>query len=137
MTLTDSQGYQMPPTILWSNKKWICLMTNHSGPFSQHLFLPLVQEKTPIFFPEDIEYADSLDNFVCLINNSSDSSHKSVSWTIQSLMTAECETFQLQIDEHCVGYPWYSKIYREEDHLIIEYSNNSIKKINIRKYCKH
>lgn len=44
MTLTDSQGYSMPPTVLWHNDKWICLMTNHSGPYSQHLFLPLEPE---------------------------------------------------------------------------------------------
>jgi hypothetical protein len=135
MTLTDSLGYRMPPTVLWSNEKWICLMTNHSGPFSQHLFLPLTEKTDPIFYAEDIEYTDSTDNFICFINSNSDSTQQSVVWTIQSLMTDKRESFQLQIDEHCIGYPWYRNIYRKGDYLIIEYSKDEVKKINISNYC--
>ena len=135
MTLTDSQGYRMPPQVLWHNEKWICLMTNHSGPYSQHLFLPLNPETKPIFFAEDIEYTDSIHSFVCYINPNSDYINKSVTWTIQSLITNKSESFQLKIDEHSIGYPWYHNIYRKKDYLIIEYSKNEIKKINIKNYC--
>lgn len=135
-TLTDGQGYRMPPTVQWFNDKWICLMTNYAGPYSQHLFLPLLKGKTPIFFAEDIEYADSLNNFVCYINSGSDSSSKSVTWTIRSLMTDQVESFQLQIDDQNVSYPWYRNIYRAGDQIIIEYAENLVKKIDISKYCR-
>lgn len=134
VTLTDGQGYRMPPTVQWFNDKWICLITNYTGPHSQHLFLPLLKEKTPVFFAEDIEYADSLNNFVCYINSGSDSSSKSVTWTIQSLMTDQAETFQLQIDDQYVCYPWYRNIYKEGDYIVIEYAENLVKKINISNY---
>lgn len=135
MRLTKNQGYRMPPTVLWSNRNFICLMTNHTGPYSQHLFLPLMENVSPLFFEEDIEYADSLDNFVCYINPKSDSTQETVTWTIRSLLNDKSESLQLNIDGFSIGYPWYNKIYRQGKFLLIEYSNGKVKKISIDKYC--
>lgn len=135
MSLTKNQGYRMPPTVLWSNKNFICMMTNHSGPYSQHLFLPLKENGSPIFFEEDVEYADSIDNFVCYIHPRSDSTQETITWTIRSLLNDKSEEFQLDVDEFSLGYPWYHKIYRQGNFIIIEYSNDKVKKFNIEKYC--
>lgn len=136
MTLTNNQGYRMPPTVLWHNDNFICLMTNHTGSYSQHLFLPLKEQLKPIFFEDDIEYTDSTDNFVCCIKFPPNSAEGNVTWIIQNLLTGKSTTFQIRIGKNSVCYPWYHEIYRKGDFLIIEYSQNSVKKINIRNYCK-
>ena len=116
--LTEGQGYRIAPTVLWSNRDFICMMTNHTGPFSQHLFLPLRNDLKPRFYSEDVEYADSLDNFVCFID-SVDDLHGKVHWEIGSLYDGKGQKFQTSICSLLNGYPWYTGLARVEDSLII------------------
>jgi hypothetical protein len=117
MAMTGQQGYRMPPTLLWTNDRFICLMTDHTGPFSQHLFLPLSDELGYRFYQDDIEYMDTVDNFVAFIRSEEPDR---ITWTVESLLTGLRESFEMKICEKEVVYPWYSAVYRHESELIIE-----------------
>jgi hypothetical protein len=116
--LTEGQGYRIAPTVLWSNRDFICMMTNHTGPLSQHLFLPLRNDLKPRFYSEDVEYADSLDNFVCFID-SVDDLHGKVHWKIVSLYDGKGRPFQTSICGLLDGYPWHTGLTRIDDSLVL------------------
>ncbi len=116
--LTQGEGYRIPPTLEWHNRDYICLMTNHTGPFSQHLFLPLRKDLKPRFYSEDVEYADSLDNFVCFID-SVDDLHSKVHWEIVSLYDGKGQPFQTAICGLLDGYPWHTGVTRIDDSLVL------------------
>lgn len=130
--MTEDQGFRMPPSVLWHNDEFICLMTNWTGPYSQHLFLPLKEELRYRFFKEDIEYIDSVDNFVCYIAESTDAKEKFV---VSGLVIDKKETVDLKIC-NSIGYPWYDTIIRENEALIIT-SSCDTQKINIAGYLRH
>ncbi len=130
--MTEEQGFRMPPGVLWHNDEFICLMTNWTGPYSQHLFLPLKEELRYRFFKEDIEYIDSAGNFVCYIAESTDAKEKFV---VSGLLVDKQETVELSIC-NSIGYPWYNTIIREDQALIIT-SSCDTQKINIAGFLRH
>lgn len=131
-SLTQGQGFRMPPTVLWHTEEFICLMTNHTGPFSQHLLLPLKSELSPVFFREDVEYFDQVDNFACLIDTVYRDSL--VRFEVQDFVTGHSESFELVM---CDGlYPWHGGIKRQGDFLVIQpmCEREPTKRLNITKY---
>lgn len=118
-SLVHGQGYRLPPTVLWSNKDFICIMTNHSGAQSQLLFLPLNGNLETRFYEKDVEYSDSVDNFVCFIEDI-DLGRDKVVWTIESLYSREAQTLETSLCNATGGYPWHTGVRRAGDSLIIE-----------------
>lgn len=125
----------MPPSIKWITDDFICMTTNWTGPFSQHIFLPLKKELEVHFFEEDIEYMDSTNQFVVYVE--ADYEKDKVNWTIQSLVNDKKETFEIPIYDNSCCYPWYEDLKRNKDEIIIspQGETDKVLKINIKKYC--
>lgn len=118
-TLTQGEGYRIMPSLQWHNQDYIHLKTNHSGPFSQHLFLPLHDSLPTRFYARDVEYADSLDNFVCVIDSVGYQGAR-VYWTLERLRGGMAEQFESAICPRSTGYPLHHGIERFESELKIE-----------------
>jgi hypothetical protein len=118
-TLTQGEGYRLMPSLQWHNQDYICLMTNHSGPFSQHLFLPLHDSLPTRFYARDVEHADSLDNFVCVIDSAGWQGTR-VYWTLERLRGGKAEHFESAICPRSTGYPWHYGIERLDSVLKIK-----------------
>ncbi|MCU0435144.1 MAG: hypothetical protein MUC87_16930 [Bacteroidia bacterium] len=117
---TGSPNLRTPPQVCWQNSQFIGLMTFWSGPFSEHLFLPLDSTVTPRFFSTDIEYTDTTGNFVVALDSISEKEGKQMLWwTISSLKNSNTLKFSLPAPQNCKSYPWHGEITRKGDELHI------------------
>lgn len=128
--ITEGQGYRMPPSYSFANKNFICLMTNWSGPFSQHLFLPLNHKLKIEFFKEDIQWMDTVKSEICYIHPEMTDSLKT-SWTYEKLTNGYKKAFEVPIFENSLAYPWYTKIEKQGNTLIIEPQGEVKQKVKI------
>ena len=136
-SLIENRDYKVPPSVLWVGEDYICLGVNHSGPYSETLFLPLKEDLDVKFFKEDIEYMDSTNQFVLYIIPEPEIADH-VKWEIQSLVIDDQkERFEIEIYENSCCYPWYQKISRDGDQIIIKPQGDKSKEVkkNIEKYC--
>ena len=131
--LMNGRGYRLPPASIWENDRFICLMVNWTGPFSEHLFLPLKEGLEIQYFEEDIEFQDTNDMFVVHLI----SDDYNCTWTIESLITKEKESFTLPIYDGSRWYPWYESIERQGDTLVLQPQGKEkrVIKKSIKRFC--
>ncbi len=128
-SLTEGEGYRMPPTIIWMNKEFICLMTNYTLSYSQHLFLPLKSDLHIRFFKEDVEYSDSTSDRVAYIVDVDSVAH----WCVENLKTGNKKLFDVPYDSTDVGYPWYHDLDMTQDEFtVVNRAGNLKTRINIK-----
>lgn len=132
--MVRNRNYREFPSIFWISEDYICLTTMWTGPFSEHLFLPLREALKIQFFEEDIEYMDSINQFVIYLEPRYEV--EQINWTIQSLINDRKETFRIPIYENSRSYPWYESLEKEEDYIIIkpQGETDEILKIEIKEY---
>lgn len=118
-SMTEDRGYRLPPSFLYANESFICIKTNWTGPFSEHLFLPLNRDLKFKFFKEDIEWMDSVKNQICYIHIDKTESLKTY-WTYENLLSGYKKDFEIPVYERSISYPWYSDILRKGKYLEIE-----------------
>lgn len=133
MEMTENRGYRMPPNYRLETEDYLCLITNWSGPYSEHVFLPKKENLKSLYYKEDIDYIDEEDSFIIKIKADNNKTY----WEIESLKTKEREKFEIPIYEGSGSYPFYKELRREgnEIHILPQGRKAKLKKVNIKKFC--